>query len=122
MKREERVEQIIKIAKAKKLNISTIVFLLAMTSDKGLSGVYNQIKNFANNEVIKFSKRIQIPDEYEEKTFIIPDSEYRVKKNTKKGYKGWIVLTGVWQTKTSTFGGALSFSPSQFDKLKKFIK
>lgn len=122
MKRVERVQEIIKISKAKKLNITTLVFLLAMTPDKQLVGLYNQIKDFADNEVIKFSKRIQTPDIYEEKTFIIPNSEYRIRNMKKKGYKGYVVLTGIWNTKTSTFGAALTFSPEEFKELKKYIK
>ncbi len=74
------------------------------------------------DNIIKFCKRIQIPDEYEEKTFIIPDSEYRINKNNRNGYKGWVIITGLWETKSSTFGAALSFSPDQFKALKKFIK
>ena len=43
MKREERVQQILKVAKAKKLNMTTLVFVLAMTPDKGLAKLQTQI-------------------------------------------------------------------------------
>lgn len=74
------------------------------------------------DNIIKFRKGIQIPDEYEEKIFIIPDSEYSVKYNKKKEYKDWVILTGLWETKSSTFIASLSFTPYQFNALKKFRK
>lgn len=46
MKREERVQKILTIAKEKKLNISTLVFLLAMTPDKGLSKIQKQVEDY----------------------------------------------------------------------------
>lgn len=76
---------------------------------------------FTDGTVIKFNKEIQIPDDYDEKTYIIPNSEYRITNNKRKGYEGWVILTGLWKTKTSTFGSALSFSEEEFSKLKKFI-
>ena len=43
MKRELRVQQILRVAYEKKLNINTLIFLLAMTPDKGLIRVQKKI-------------------------------------------------------------------------------
>ena len=122
MKREKRVQEIIKIAKNKRLNITTMTFLLAMTPDKGLVRIYNSIRDYADGEIIEFSKSIQLPDEYEEKIFTIPNSEYRLTHNKKRQHKGRIILNGIWNTNSSTFGAAFSFSPEQFKELKQHLK
>ncbi len=130
MKREEKVQLIIKTAKQQRLNIGTLTFLLAMTPDKGLTGLYNQIRVFANNDVIRFTKKIQLPKiNRGERVFIIPNSEYRINFHKKRGKKELISLTGMFQTKTSFFGPTLNlthvvffFRVDEFRPMKKFIK
>jgi hypothetical protein len=71
--------------------------------------------------VITFPTKIELDDVYGEVISIIPNSEYRVKPNTKKGYEGWVILSGIWYGEQSVFGGAFSFSPKQYTELLKNV-
>ena len=43
MTRQEKVTEIYKIGKKNKLNVTTLVFLVAMTSDKGVTKLLNDL-------------------------------------------------------------------------------
>ena len=63
MKRQEKVQQIFLIAKLKKLNISTLVFVLALSNDKAISKMYNDLKEkykiseILTNECLEVKKK-----------------------------------------------------------------
>lgn len=42
MTRQDKVQAIYKVAKKRKSNLTTLTFLLAMTSDKGVTKFYNE--------------------------------------------------------------------------------
>lgn len=59
MKRQRVVQEIFQITKDKNLNMSTMVFLVAMTSDKGVSKLLAQLKN------VEIKKKDSIPEEFD---------------------------------------------------------
>ena len=75
--------------------------------------------------IINFKKMIQLPDIYEESIFFRPKTEYTVKPlgRKEKEYKGWLLISGLFETETSdkSFQGCFSFNPKEYVELKKHL-
>lgn len=122
LNRGETIARILKIVKKRKVESDEILISLMISTDKEVERIYRQLHQYSDGDVVRFDKKIQLPDIYKEKTFIIPNSEYTIKTNKKKNYKGWIIMNGLYQSPHSIYPSALSFSPKEFNKLRLNIK
>lgn len=119
MKRTELIQEIYLISEKKKLNKSTMVFLLAMSTDKEVKRIYKQLKDFEEGDKLVFTKKYKFSHCDLE---IIPNSEYTVVIDKRKKYKGWINLAGLFNTKNTTVPTGVGVNPEQLKELKLLIK
>ena len=91
-------------------------------------GQINELK-FFDDDVIKFKAEVVCPGEYEDgspegyQLQIVPENTYTIRRNLKKGYEGWVIISGKFKnTKTGESSkSAVSFSPYDFKEISKSL-